>query len=120
MDKPIFTYSPLMIFLVGINIWLGFDLRGIVAGNPSEAERLMHRLGIESLGQLLSPGGYHFGYIHQDADLCNDCRMCLIVCPKDVYQINDSGRVRINQQWECFACNACVIQCREDALFLGE
>jgi NAD-dependent dihydropyrimidine dehydrogenase PreA subunit len=46
------------------------------------------------------------------------CRICLIVYPKDVYEIVDNNKVIIQKQWECFACNACVTQCAEDALSL--
>lgn len=118
LDMPIFSHWKIMIIVSAINIWLGFDLRGIVAGNPSEAEWLMHKLGMNSFGHLFSAGVFSPGKIHQDVNKCSNCRICLLVCPKGVYEIIDKNKIRIQKQWECFACNACIAQCAEDALFL--
>jgi demethylmenaquinone methyltransferase/2-methoxy-6-polyprenyl-1,4-benzoquinol methylase len=118
LNMSIFSHWKMMIMVSAINIWLGFDLRGIVAGNPSEAEWLMHKLGMTSFGHLFSSGVFSPGKIHQDVKKCNNCRICLMVCPKGVYEIVDKNNIRIQKQWECFACNACITQCAEDALFL--
>jgi ubiquinone/menaquinone biosynthesis C-methylase UbiE/NAD-dependent dihydropyrimidine dehydrogenase PreA subunit len=118
LHMPIFSHWNIMIIVSAINIWLGFDLRGIVAGNPSEAEWLMHKLGITSFGHVFSAGVFSPGKIHQDVTKCNNCRICLMVCPKGVYEIVDKNKIRINKRWECFACNACITQCVEDALSL--
>ena len=118
INMPMFSHWKIMIIVSAINIWLGFDLRGIVAGNPSEAEWLMHKLGMNSFGHLFSTGVFSPGKIHQDVNNCNNCRICLMLCPKGVYGIVDKNKIRIQKQWECFACNACVTQCSEDALSL--
>ncbi|MCP3941415.1 MAG: methyltransferase domain-containing protein [Desulfobacteraceae bacterium] len=118
LKVPIFKHWDIMIMVSLINLWLGFDLRGIVAGNPSEAEWLMHKLGMTSFGYLFSAGVFSPGKIHQDKNRCNNCRICLIVCPKGVYGIVDKNKIRIKKQWECFACNACITQCEKDALSL--
>jgi len=118
LNMSIFSHWKIMIIISAINIWLGFDLRGIVAGNPSEAEWLMHKLGMNSFGHLFSAGVFSPGKIHQDVNKCSNCRICLLVCPKGVYEIVDKNKIRIQKQWECFACNACITQCAEDALFL--
>ena len=120
LNIRIFSHWKIMIFVGAINIWLGFDLRGIVAGNPSEAEWLMHKLGMNSFGNFFSTGVYSTGKIHQDINKCNNCRICLMVCPKGVYEIVDKKKVRIQKQQECFACNACITQCAEDALCFTE
>lgn len=118
LNMPLFGYWKIMLFLTAINIWLGFDLRGIVAGRPSEAERLMHKLGLNSLGHLFAAGVFSPGKIQQDVNQCNNCRICLMVCPKGVYEIAGNNDVRIQNQGACFACNACITQCAEDALVL--
>jgi demethylmenaquinone methyltransferase/2-methoxy-6-polyprenyl-1,4-benzoquinol methylase len=118
LNIPIFNHWKIMIMVSAINLWLGFDLRGIVTGNPSEAEWLMHKLGMTSFGHLFSAGVFSPGKIHQDVNKCNNCRICLMICPKGVYEIVDKNKIRIQKQWECFACNACITQCAEDALFL--
>jgi len=119
LQIPAFANWQFMLGLTGINLMLGFDLKGIVAGYPSEAEWLMKKLGVKSLGHLLSAHKQVDGLIQQDIDKCNDCRMCLMVCPKGVFDVVDKKKVRIQRQSECFACNACVTQCAENALQLG-
>jgi len=118
LQIPAFSYWKMMITFSVINIWHGFDLSGIVAGNPSEAEWLMHKIGMTSLGHIFSGGVYNSGKIQQDINLCNNCRVCFIVCPKGVFGIEDGNKIRVQKRWECFACNACVTQCAENALSL--
>ena len=118
LEMPGFSQWKIMLLVSGINLWFGFDLRGIVAGNPSEAEWLMHKLGMASFGHLFSAGVFSPGKIQMDVNKCNNCRICLMVCPKSVFAIVDKNDIRIRKQGECFACQACVTQCGEAALFL--
>jgi NAD-dependent dihydropyrimidine dehydrogenase PreA subunit len=103
---------------VASNMWFGFDLRGIVAGVTSEAEWLMHRLGMRSFGHIFSSGVFKPGKIQQTISKCNDCRICLLVCPKGVFEIVGKNKIRVQRHQECFSCNACVFQCPEEALYL--
>jgi len=118
LHTPIFSHWEIMIIVSVMNIWLGFDLRGIVSGNPSEAEWLMHKLGMSSFGHIFSAGVFSSGKIQQDINKCNNCRICLMVCPKGVFAAVDKIYIRVQKQWECFACNACVTQCVKEALSL--
>ena len=118
MSLPIFSHWKIMIALSGINMWLGFDLRGIVAGLPSEAEWLMHRLGMRSFGHIFSAGAFNPGKVNQDISNCNNCRTCLMVCPKDVFKAVGKNMIRVYRPDACFSCNACVTQCPEKALSL--
>ncbi len=115
---PLFSYWKTMFMLSAINLWLGFDLKGIVAGYPSEAEWLMRKLGMNSFGHIFSAEKQNEGIIQQNIDKCNNCRVCLMVCPKSVFDIVEKKKVRITNKSECFACNACVTQCTENALQL--
>ncbi len=115
---PIFSHWKIMIIVSAINFWLGFDLRGIVAGIPSEAEWLMNKLGMGSFGHIFSAGVFDPGKIQQDINKCNNCGICLMVCPKGVFETVDKNRIRVQRQWQCFACNACVTQCAKEALSL--
>ncbi len=115
---PVFSYWKIMIGLSVINLILGFDLKGIVAGYPSEAEWLMKKLGMNSFGHIFSAEKQNEGFIHQDINKCTNCRICLMVCPKGVFGIVNKKNIRIVNQPECFACNACVTQCSEKALQL--
>jgi len=118
LNMSMFSHWKVMLIVSAINLWLGFDLRGIVAGEPSEAEWLMHKLGIKSFGHIFSADVQKAGIIRQNVIKCNNCRICLVVCPKGVFDIIDNNKIRIQEQWECFACTACVKQCEENALYL--
>ena len=118
LEMPFFAYWKIMLGLSVINLTLGFDLKGIVAGYPSEAEWLMKKLGMKSFGHIFSAERQNEGIIQQDINKCNNCQICLMVCPKGVYEIVDKKNIRIMNQLECFACNACVTQCAENALLL--
>ena len=120
LKMPAFSYWKTMLGLSAINLWLGFDLKGIVAGYPSEAEWLMKKLGMKSFGHIFSAEKLNEGIIQQAIDKCNNCRICLMVCPKGVFGILEKKNVRIQHQSACFACNACVFQCTENALHLGK
>ncbi len=108
---PAFIYWKSMLALSIITLWFGFDLRGIVSGRPSEAEWLMHKLGVQSLAHVFTEGVYNAGQIQQDINKCNDCQICLLVCPKGVFEKVDKNKIRVQRQKECFACSACVTQC---------
>lgn len=114
--KTVFAHNRAefsLIIVAVINMWLGFDLRGIVAGLPSEAEWLMHRLGMRSFGHLFSAGVFNPDKINQDISRCNNCHTCIRVCPKGVFEAVGMHKIRVHRQRECFSCNACVTQCPE-------
>ncbi len=119
LKMPAFTYWEIMLGLSAVNLWLGFDLKGIVAGSQSEAEWLMKKIGMKSFGHIFSAEKQNEGLIQQDINKCNNCRICLMVCPKGVFDIVEKN-IRIKNRLECFACNACVTQCAENALLLGK
>jgi len=117
LKMPVFAHWKIMLAISIINLMLGFDLRGIVAGYPSEAEWLMKKLGMKSFEHIFSAVKQSEGLIQQDINKCNNCRICLMVCPKGVFDIVEKN-IRIKNRLECFACNACVTQCAENALIL--
>jgi ubiquinone/menaquinone biosynthesis C-methylase UbiE/NAD-dependent dihydropyrimidine dehydrogenase PreA subunit len=113
---PWWSYWRWMILLVLLNVWLGLDLKGIVAGDQSEAEQLLYTLGVKSLGGLFSTDIKNLGKIQQDREKCIDCKTCLEVCPKGVFGVTKRGDVILKNPNECFCCNACVNQCPSEAL----
>jgi len=99
ISQPLFSHWKTMIIVSAINMWFGFDLRGIVAGVISEAEWLMHQLGMRSFGHIFSAGVFNPGKIQQDMSKCNNCRICLMVCPKGVFETVDKNKIRVQRQW---------------------
>ena len=50
-----------------------------------------------------------------NTELCTGCKMCLIVCPHDVFEMNDK-KARIKDIDNCMECGACEINCSFGAL----
>jgi NAD-dependent dihydropyrimidine dehydrogenase PreA subunit len=53
-----------------------------------------------------------YGTISIEREKCIGCKICLEVCPRDVYTYYDSEKkVDINNPAKCVNCNACVKRC---------
>jgi NAD-dependent dihydropyrimidine dehydrogenase PreA subunit len=50
-----------------------------------------------------------------DAELCNGCRMCTIVCPHAVFELRNKRASIINKDL-CMECGACAMNCPESAI----
>jgi NAD-dependent dihydropyrimidine dehydrogenase PreA subunit len=100
-----------------LSLWLGFDLKGIVGGNESEPESLLHKLGIGSIGQIHRSRNNLTGSIRHNPDICMNCGTCLMVCPKSVFiRTKKNGKVVLGDSNACFRCQACLKQCVSKAV----
>jgi len=110
-------YTGWMIFTSLVILSIGFDLKGIVGDQTSEAEAFLHKLGFESFGHLFRAKGVHTGFITQDKSRCVNCNTCGMVCPVSVYGIAKHNKdIIIVDDSACLKCNACVMQCPQKAL----
>ena len=50
-----------------------------------------------------------------DVSLCNGCKMCLIVCPQEVFGYENKRALIVNRD-ACMECGACVLNCEPGAL----
>ena len=50
-----------------------------------------------------------------DAEKCNGCGQCLIVCPHAVL-VRANGRVAIDNRDACMECGACARNCQAEAI----
>lgn len=50
-----------------------------------------------------------------DTEKCNGCRMCMIVCPHNVFSIENRKAV-ISHKDLCMECGACALNCAAGAL----
>jgi len=113
-------YKGWMIFTALVILSIGFDLKGIVGDQTSEAEALLHKLGFESLGHLFLSKGVHTGAIAQDKSRCVNCHTCRLVCPVGVFGMSKFKKdVIIVDDSACLKCNGCVMQCPKKALSLN-
>ena len=94
-----------------LTLWLGFDLKGIIGGNKSEPESLLHKLGVGSIGQIHKYRNNLAGSISHNPEWCTNCGTCITVCPKSVFIRTQENRVVLGDSNACFGCQACINQC---------
>ena len=51
-----------------------------------------------------------------DAEKCNGCRMCTLVCPHGVFAIGDDKRAYLADRGACMECGACALNCATGAI----
>jgi ferredoxin len=96
----------------------GFDVAGTISPRTSDAERLMHRLGVRRIGAVFT--AKETGEIRLDRLRCRGCLTCAGICPVGVFAgLGENGQVTSRDAGACFACGACVKQCPETALSLA-
>ena len=52
-----------------------------------------------------------------DQQKCTGCKMCIIVCPHEVFSIKDK-KAYINKKDHCMECGACEKNCPEGAIYV--
>ena len=53
------------------------------------------------------------------ADLCNGCRKCIEICPKDVFTEDESGKVMVVEPFLCIVgCCFCKSACEPEAIIM--
>lgn len=50
-----------------------------------------------------------------DRDLCNGCRMCINVCPHNVFVLSDKKALIVDKD-SCMGCGACKLNCPVNAI----
>ena len=51
-----------------------------------------------------------------DAEKCNGCRMCTVVCPHGVFAIGDDKHAFLADRGACMECGACALNCATGAI----
>jgi NAD-dependent dihydropyrimidine dehydrogenase PreA subunit len=51
-----------------------------------------------------------------DAEKCNGCRSCTLVCPHGVFAIGEDKRARLADRGACIECGACALNCPTGAI----
>jgi ferredoxin len=58
---------------------------------------------------------YQINTLELDGKLCNNCKMCSVVCPHAVFE-RTNGIVKIAYQERCMECGACQMNCPTGAI----
>ena len=54
-----------------------------------------------------------------DKETCNACGVCADICPTDVFKVVEKKKsTEIRYPEECWHCNACVLDCDQEAVKL--
>jgi NAD-dependent dihydropyrimidine dehydrogenase PreA subunit len=103
----------------GIFLAAGLDLAGTISPRRSDSEMWLDRLGFAGFGGLFA--ARELGAITLDEERCRGCQTCFEICPVGVFgDLGPDRRTTVRDRDACFACHACVTQCPENALSLGE
>lgn len=51
-----------------------------------------------------------------DAEKCNGCRICSVVCPHGVFAIGSDKRAYLADRGACMECGACALNCGTGAI----
>lgn len=54
-----------------------------------------------------------------DTDKCIGCGECVDVCPVEVYELQDSKALVVNEE-ECLGCESCIEVCESNAVTIEE
>ena len=52
-----------------------------------------------------------------DQGKCTGCRMCTIVCPHHVFEMNTNKAIIVDRD-ACMECGACALNCAAEAIFV--
>ncbi len=51
---------------------------------------------------------------------CKSCGICIALCPKNVYDTNDTGGPEISRPDDCIGCRICELHCPDFAISIIE
>lgn len=118
--------ADLIIAMVMIAVY-GIELGGLAPTLPSDLDPFLARLGIGAIGNIAFAGTIRVQLLNgervlaYDRDLCIGCRECAEVCPRGVWEFDESRKKAVFARKElCTACRACLVQCESGAVSAAE
>lgn len=112
--RNLFLGAMVFVLLIGI------DFSGVSPLYRSDLDPLLDRIGIHRIGSVSFKGRARIKEekITLDQSECIGCELCYDVCPKGIYDMDESQNVAImvKPDSECVACRACILQCPTEAI----
>ena len=103
-----------------ITLVMSEDFHGLTPTYKSELGEKTWKKGKDKMKFLF--GEYKlqpYGIINLEREKCIGCKMCIEVCPRNVYFFNTrENKVDIKYSEKCINCNACVKQCLAHCLMI--
>ena len=107
-----------IIFSLLLTIIMAEDLHGLTPIYKSELGAKTWAKGNEKMRFLF--GEYKlqpYGQINIEREKCIGCRVCIEVCPRNLYVFNENDKkVDLRNPEKCVNCNACVKRCLAQCL----
>jgi NAD-dependent dihydropyrimidine dehydrogenase PreA subunit len=57
-----------------------------------------------------------YSWIEVDRKKCNQCRLCIEMCPMDVLRLGSNKLPYLRHRDDCWYCNVCVSVCPRKAI----
>ncbi|MHA1766376.1 MAG: HgcAB-like fusion protein [Promethearchaeota archaeon] len=101
---------------------LGEDLHGLTPIYKSELGNAQWKKGKKSMNFLFAEYKLNpYGTISLKRENCIGCGVCIDVCPRNIYEMNDlDQKVDLIAPEKCINCNACVNRCLAKCLSILE
>lgn len=111
-------YTDLSLFSFVIASLLGIDFNGNTPTEKSGLGEFFYKRGAKKMAFIT--GTYKltkYGEITIEQEKCIGCKMCIEVCPRDVYEFNENiNKAILLHPERCVNCGACVKQCLGNCL----
>lgn len=120
----IFVYNNLfyliwnIIAILFVTFVMAEDFHGITPTYKSDLGKKSWNKGRENMKMVFGTFKLQpYGELKLERDKCIGCKVCLDVCPREVYIFNEADKkVNINHPKRCINCNACVNRCLAQCL----
>ncbi|MFX1358139.1 MAG: HgcAB-like fusion protein [Promethearchaeota archaeon] len=107
-----------IVFSLLITLVMAEDFHGLTPIYKSELGAKTWKKGDEKMKFLF--GEYKlqpYGQINIERDECIGCKVCIEVCPRNLYLFNEKDKkVDLTNREKCINCNACVKRCLAQCL----
>jgi len=115
----IYIHPNLFVFIwnicvsVLVSLIMSEDFHGLTPIYKSELGEKSWKKGKSEMKAIIGKFKLQpYGTITLDREKCIGCKMCLEVCPRNLYQYNEKEKkVNLIFPEKCINCNACVNQC---------